>query len=86
MENNGVHPKNCRCIFCNEIRVAKNGVGTLIRRIMKPKEDRAPKLRVEEPERYVCPVCLEEQLIYDEEIRMFTCRKCKEEFILAKVN
>ncbi len=49
---------------------------------MKPKEDRAPKLKEVEQEKYVCPKCLEEQLVYDEEVRLFTCKSCKKEFAL----
>jgi len=48
-------------------------------------KEREPKTYIKEKDKYVCPGCLEETLIYDEEERMFICSNCKKSYALAEV-
>lgn len=55
------------------------------RKVMNEKREQAPKVKGKEA--YVCPSCLEETLVYDEEDRLFMCRnqKCGKGYALAEV-
>lgn len=83
-----IHAKDCKCVFCTEKNMYKSGIRTLWRMIMRPREERAPKLLEKQQDKYVCPACLEETLMYSEDERLFICRneKCREEFALTKLN
>ena len=85
--DNGSHPEGCKCIICTEQDMYKGGIRTLWRAIMRPREDRAPKLLERQQDKYVCPSCLEETLMYSEAERLFLCRneKCNQEFALARM-
>ena len=48
---------------------------------MKEKEEKAP--RTAEKDKYICPGCLEETLIYNEEERLFIC-KCGRKYALKE--
>jgi len=54
-----------------------------VEKAMKEKQDKAPKLG---EERYICPRCLEEKLVYDSYKRLFICGNpnCGKKFALIE--
>jgi len=55
------------------------------RKIMKEKQDKAPRTYTKEKDKYICPHCLEETLSYNEDERLFICSECGRKYALAKI-
>jgi len=89
----GRHPPNCSCVTCTEKRLQsqKNTptpeelIEASRRKIMKEKQDKAPRTYTKEKDKYICPHCLEETLSYNEDERLFICSECGRKYALAKI-
>ena len=83
----GEHHPICTCPQCLEIRRKEPKLRTFWRLIMFGTAAKAPKVYVREKDKYICPHCLEETLVYDEKERLFICskEKCIKKYALAEV-
>jgi len=80
----GTHHPFCDCPKCYHKRVNGSLLNKIWRLFLMRKE-REPKTYIKEKDKYVCPGCLEETLLYNEEERMFICSNCKKSYALAEV-
>ena len=97
--NKGVPKDASTCPFCNNpipkdthipsiMQVAPEDLIEASRRkVMKEKQDKAPKVKEKEKDKYICPNpdCLKDSLSYNEEERLFICSECKRKYALAEI-
>lgn len=86
-ETYGEHHPICTCTQCLEIRRKEPKLKTLWRLFMFGTKAKAPKVIVPPGDKYTCPECKEDTLIYNEDKGLFICNneKCKRTFALIKV-